>query len=105
MSLPSLSFGSPLEVRVEPPCLCPTTTPEGEFTFSYRSPGTRHYLEGEPVHAGNILEMQCDDGAWVCVRYEYTYQAKSQTLSAFVHLDNERCMKVSESARFRWQAR
>lgn len=69
-----------------------------------RSPGTRHYLEGDPVHAGDILEMQGDDGAWISVRYEYTYQAQSRTFRAFVYLGNEQCLKVSETSRFRWQA-
>jgi hypothetical protein len=49
--------------------------------------------------------MQADDGAWVCVRYEYTYLPQSQTFRAFVHLDNEQCMKVANTARFRWQVK
>lgn len=33
--------------------------------------GERLYVEGEPIHAGDALELRCPDGAWVRGRYEY----------------------------------
>jgi len=33
--------------------------------------GLRHYLDGAPIHCGDLLEMRTDDGAWVVVRYEW----------------------------------
>jgi hypothetical protein len=35
--------------------------------------GLRHYLNGEPVHAGELLEAQLDDGAWILGRYEWSF--------------------------------
>jgi hypothetical protein len=35
--------------------------------------GFRHYLNGEPVRAGELLELRLDDGAWVRGRYEWSF--------------------------------
>ena len=34
--------------------------------------GFRHYLDGEPVHAGTGLELRGLDGSWVAGRYEWS---------------------------------
>jgi hypothetical protein len=33
--------------------------------------GLRHFLAGEPVHAGTYLELRLPDDRWVVVRYEW----------------------------------
>lgn len=37
--------------------------------------GFRHYLDGEPVHCGELLEVLADDGSWVRGRYEWNFRA------------------------------
>jgi len=41
--------------------------------LQHESGGRRHYLNGEPVHAGEILEMY-RDGKWITGRYEWTFR-------------------------------
>jgi hypothetical protein len=36
--------------------------------------GLRHYLEGEPVSAGAVLEVRKYDGSWVAGRYEWSWR-------------------------------
>jgi hypothetical protein len=38
-------------------------TPPGRFG--------RHFIDGQEVHCGDLLELQLDDGAWVLGRYEW----------------------------------
>ena len=37
--------------------------------------GLRHFLAGQPVHAGTYLELRLPDERWVVVRYEWNWQA------------------------------
>ena len=93
-----------MELRQEPACLCPTMDAKGELTFRLRSPGARHYLDDQGIHAGDILEMQIDDGTWQCVRYEYTWDPNTQILEAFLHFEEDRCLRLPTNACFRWPA-
>ena len=44
--------------------------PAGErLELKQESGGLRHYLAGEPVHAGALLEFQREDGSWMLARY------------------------------------
>lgn len=47
------------------------------------SGGLRHYLSGEPVHAGDGLELQLEGGSWVGGRYEWNFQGESPPLFYF----------------------
>jgi hypothetical protein len=98
----SLEEGVQLELRQDPECLCPTVDAAEQLTFQWRSPGLRYYLDGEGIHAGDMLEMQLDDGAWKRARYEYTWNPVTQTLEAFLHFSEERCIPLPIQARFRW---
>ncbi len=31
----------------------------------------RHFVGGKPVHCGDLLELQLDDGSWTIGRYEW----------------------------------
>lgn len=35
--------------------------------------GLRHFLAGQPVHAGTFLELRLRDDRWVVVRYEWNW--------------------------------
>jgi hypothetical protein len=95
--------GQPLELRPEPECEYPYTDETGELRFRYGSPGLRYYLCGEPVHAGDVLEMRLDDGAWTCIRFEWNPAAK-QALPVLC-FDDQSAMNLPEEARFRWLKR
>ena len=36
--------------------------------------GPRHFLDRQPVHAGATLELLLDNGRWITVGYEWTWQ-------------------------------
>jgi len=35
----------------------------------------RHFLDGEPLHCGDMLEWRADDGQWTVGRYEWNPRA------------------------------
>jgi len=96
------SEGAPLELRPEPECLYPSVDLNGNFTFRFGSPGDRYYLDGQGIHAGDLLEMQLDDGAWQHVRYEYTWNPNGQTLEVILHFQEDRGIRLPVNGRFRW---
>lgn len=57
----------------------------------------RHYLAGEPVHCGTVLELE-RDGEWIFGRYEWS--GRLDDLPTF-HID-ERALWLSADARLRW---
>lgn len=62
--------------------------------------GYRHYLDGEPVHAGEILEMY-RNGQWTAGRYEWNYKAGSKP--AF-YLSQDRAVWIEPDDELRWPA-
>lgn len=58
---------------------------------------TRHYLAGQPVHCGNILEL-CIDGEWIIGRYEWT--GRPEELPTF-EVDG-RVQWIDDSCLVRW---
>lgn len=54
------------------------------LTLNWQSDGPRYYVDGEPVHAGDLLEVQLDDGSWVVVRFEYHWDKKQNTIDPFL---------------------
>src|SRR5262249_45823619 len=91
--------GLPLELRREPESLLRTIDAEGQFTFTRRSPGDRYFLNGNPIHAGDLLEMRLDDGAWQRVRFEWNPKFHEKPILCF---DDERTMTLAEDKCFRW---
>lgn len=61
--------------------------------------GLRHYLDGEPVHCGDILELLTDDGARVLVRYEWNWK---QGGPPALCLDQDVAIFASEGTKLRW---
>jgi len=80
------------------------TEPEGEV-LELRDEGggrLRHYLAGEPVHAGDLLEIRREDGqGWQRVRYEWNPRAGEER--PFFHRSETDIFPLPLSgARFRW---
>jgi len=48
--------------------------PHTQLILGRSEGGQRHYLDGRPVHAGDTLELLLDDGCWLRVRYEWSWQ-------------------------------
>lgn len=69
------------------------------FEVRLEAGGLRHYLAGEPVHAGELIEVQRDDGSWEVVRYEWTCR---QQENPSLYLDDSRAIWAKPEMRFRW---
>jgi hypothetical protein len=48
--------------------------PHTQLILGRTEGGARHFLDGRPVHAGATLERLLDDGHWLQVRYEWSWQ-------------------------------
>ena len=48
--------------------------PHTQLILGRTEGGLRHFLDGRPVHAGGMLELLLDDGRWIRVRYEWSWQ-------------------------------
>ena len=42
----------------------------------------RYYLAAEPLHAGDIVDVQLASGQWTSGRYEYSWNRRSQEFHA-----------------------
>lgn len=62
------------------PCL--KQMPTARLHFEAGSP--RYYLDGEPLHAGDSVELQLACGTWTAGRYEYVWQPSTRELDAYV---------------------
>lgn len=93
------SEGNPLLLRPEPECEYPCVDAGGNFTFRSGSPGERYYLDGQGVHAGDLLEMRLDDGAWTHVRYEWNPHWQEPPV---LIVNEETDLRLNDAMRFRW---
>lgn len=66
--------------------------------------GLRHYLDDEPLHAGELLELWLDDGSWALGRYEWTYREADPPLF-FVDTETDSVITLRPGARLRWPGR
>lgn len=48
--------------------------PNNHLVLARTNGGPRHFLAGQPVHAGEPLELQLDGGTWLPVTYEWSWQ-------------------------------
>ena len=48
--------------------------PRTQLILGRTEGGPRHFLDGRAVHAGATLELLLDDGRWLAVRYEWSWQ-------------------------------
>ena len=66
--------------------------------------GLRYFLDGRPVHAGDLLEILLRAGEWLAVRFEWPSEDELPTL----HLDlgeteDKATFRSPETARLRWR--
>ena len=94
--------GDWLELRQGAEALLPTFDAEGEMTFAWRSPGSRYFLQGEPVHAGDVLELLLDDGQWQPVRFEWSAAPERRPIMVINQHD---AFALPDQAIFRWSQR
>ena len=73
---------------------------QARLDFEMGSP--RYYLEGEPLHAGDTLELQLDCGTWTTGRYEYSWKPQSREFAAYVLTAQQRF--DIETVNVRWPA-
>jgi len=57
----------------------------------------RHYLAGEPVHCGTVLQLHWE-GQWIFGRYEWSGHPEDR---ASFHI-NERALCLSDDSRLQW---
>lgn len=60
--------------------------------------GLRHYLDGEPVHAGDSLELLTGDG-WRRGRYEWGFRWDGPPV---LFWDDQRGVSIREDDELRW---
>ena len=64
--------------------------------------GLRYYLDGKPIHAGDLLELLLDDGSWALGRYEWNYR-KEDPPWFYVHTESGDCIDLNpKSSQLRW---
>jgi hypothetical protein len=47
--------------------------PDSVLLLGTDAGGLRHFLAGQPVHAGTALELRLPDDRWILVRYEWSW--------------------------------
>ena len=81
----------------------PATTEGGRLELVRESSGLRHVLTGQPVHAGDGLEIQFEAGVWLAGRYEWSFQEGTRPL-LYLGLagGSLACFEIPEAALLRW---
>ncbi len=75
-------------------------TPAGHaLELRFEPSGYRHYLAGQPLHAGEHVEMFVPGAGWTLGRYEWNYQPDRP---AWICFDDERAVAVTDEQRLRW---
>jgi hypothetical protein len=79
----------------------PTTYAENRLTLVAEIGGWRHHLDGQPIHAGDVLEYFDPTGrAWVSARFELIPGERGR--KAVLDLPNDRTVPVGSTTRLRW---
>lgn len=64
----------------------------------HESGGPRYYLDGQPIHAGDVLEVW-RDGAWHCVRFEWCHL---QEITPVLYYSDDRGWLMRDDELMRW---
>ena len=75
----------------------------GTLVLTRETGGLRHYLEGEPVHAGVTLELQLRDGTWLPGRYEASRHGDELWAWFFTGITRE-SLRLNQASILRWPA-
>jgi hypothetical protein len=62
--------------------------------------GPRYFLDGQPVHAGTLLELLEPDGTWMLGRYEWS--RRRGECPRFCYDNNTPPVMLGVDARLRW---
>lgn len=65
--------------------------------------GFRHYLDGEPVRCGELLELQGGDGGWIRGRYECDLMSVESR--PYLHVRGDKAFAIPTNAILRWSGR
>ncbi len=65
----------------------------------FEEAGYRHYLQGQPVHAGDLVELFTEKTGWISGRYEWSYQPEELPS---VFYDEEKGFVVQAGDQLRW---
>ena len=52
--------------------------PDSILVLGADAGGARHFLAGQPVHAGTALELRLPDDRWIVVRYEWSWDVAAR---------------------------
>ncbi len=76
----------------------PTAT---HLTLVVEAGGYRHYLAGQPIHAGEVLEyFDPAHGIWINARFEFIPGHRGR--KAVLCLSEDRTVPVGSTTRLRW---
>lgn len=73
----------------------------GQLKIAEESGGVRHYLDDQPIHAGDVLEyFDMARDTWIPARFELA--AGQRGRNAYLCLPGGQCLAVTETVRLRW---
>lgn len=71
---------------------------------SERREQLRHYLDGQPLHAGDLAELRVE-GQWQIVRYEWTFRRADPLMLIGDNSQVYRIEAAASEVALRWSAR
>jgi hypothetical protein len=74
----------------------------GPLEIKREASGPRHWLDGQPVHSGALLELRTTDQGWVLGRYEWSYQERDRPT---FHIDEFTIRRIAPTDLLRWPTR
>lgn len=79
----------------------------GRLELKWELGGPRNYLAGKPLHAGEVLDVELDDGSWVPARYEYHWDRRASRFEStfwiipnWLHPDEEVALSTERLCRW-----
>ena len=80
-----------------------TSRVPGNLTITEELGGYRHYLDGQPIHAGDVLEyFDGNRQAWVTARFELIFGERGRL--AVLCFNDGSSIAAEETMRLRWPA-
>ncbi|APZ95864.1 hypothetical protein [Fuerstiella marisgermanici] len=71
----------------------------GHLELQHESSGLRHYLDGQPVHAGSLIEVFTESTGWTPARYEWSF-LESRPATAWI--SDEEIVDLDPDMPVRW---
>ena len=81
----------------------PTTREGARLELVRERSGLRHFLAGQPIHAGYGLELQLEGGSWIAGRYEWSFREGTRpVLYVAIAGGGLVSFEIPENALLRW---